>query len=229
MSRVLQLLAARGGPSWRLLAMLRILHLKAGDDDALLAGLAHKHVSPRVRCGLHHQDADDCRCFCLGKRLTLKGARGRLSAANEAQVRDSLLALLHAVLAAYPTTLADDEARLAAVEAEAAAAAQESSKKPVDGAISGVAATGGDEAEVSAAAQEQRKRERDRPEGEEREREGLRACLRHLVSQKRIVRSNLDFVGAFFAAATEAPATAATTAPPTAAPDASTGKQTHRP
>lgn len=220
MSRVLQLLAARGGPSWRLLAMLRILHLKAGDDDALLAGLAHKHVSPRVRCGLHHQDADDCRCFCLGKRLTLKGARGRLSAANEAQVRDSLLALLHAVLAAYPTTLADDEARLAAVEAEAAAAAQESSKKPVDGAISGVAATGGDEAEVSAAAQEQRKRERDRPEGEEREREGLRACLRHLVSQKRIVRSNLDFVGAFFAAATEAPATA-TTAQPAAAPDAS--------
>ena len=84
-----------------------------------------------------------------GKRLTRKGARGRLSAANEAQVQDSLLALLHAVLAAYPTTLADDEARLAAVEAEAAAAAQEISKKPVDGALSGAAATGGDEAEVT--------------------------------------------------------------------------------
>ena len=93
----------------------------------------------------------------------------------------------------------------------------------------GAAATGGDQAEVtevSAAAQEQRKRERERREGEEREREGLRACLRHLVSQKRIVRSNLDFVDAFFAPAT---ATTATTAPPAAAPDASTGKQTHRP
>ena len=80
----------------------------------------------------------------MSLELTSEAFCQRISDANEALVLETMVTLLDAISGAYPTTLENDEKRLASED------------------VSGA----------------------------------TRACLRHIISQKIIVRSNMAFVKA---------------------------------